>query len=111
MGGSRGDHRCIAAAALHGAKWIDDDITIELIYSNSHPPRGVLTRRDVPLDGEVAAVGGLAVTTPERTAFDIGRREPRRSAVARLDALARATALKLDGVISVADRHAGARGL
>ena len=100
-----------AAAALHGAKWIDDDITIELIYPNTHPPRGVLTRRDVLLDDEVTAIAGLLVTTPERTAFDIGRREPRRLAVARLDALTRATGLKIGDVISVAERHPGARGL
>jgi len=60
---------------------------------------------------EVTAVAGLAVTTPERTAFDIGRRKPHRVAVARLDALARATNLKPDGVMSVAERHPGARGL
>lgn len=101
----------LAAAAVHGARWIDDDITIELVYPNNRPPPGVLTRRDVLLDGEATAVAGLAVTTPERTAFDIGRREPYRVAVARLDALARATGLKPDDVISVADRHAGARGL
>jgi very-short-patch-repair endonuclease len=101
----------LAAAALHGAKWIDDDVTIELIHPNTRPPRGVLTRRDALLDGEVTAVAGMAVTTPERTAFDIGRREPHRVAVARLDALTRATSLKRDGVMSVADRHPGVRGL
>jgi hypothetical protein len=101
----------LAAAALHGAKWIDDDVTIELIYSNNRPPSGMLTRPDVVLDGEVTSVDGLAVATPERTAFDIGRREPHRVAVSRLDAPARATGLKLDGVMSVAERHAGARGL
>jgi very-short-patch-repair endonuclease len=101
----------LAAAALHGAKWIDDDITIELVHPNTRPPRGVLTRRDVLLDGEVTAVAGLAVTTPERTAFDIGRREPHRAAVAHLDALARATNLQPDCVMLVANRHPGARGL
>jgi hypothetical protein len=101
----------LAAAALHGARWIDDDIAIELIYPNTRPPVGVLTRRDVLLDGEVTTVGELAVTTPARTAFDIGRRGPHRVAVARLDALARATRLKCEGVMSVADRHPGARGL
>jgi hypothetical protein len=101
----------VAAAALHGAKWIDGDITIELIHANTRPPRGVRTRRDVLLDGETTAVGGLPVTTPERTAFDIGRREPRRLAVARLNALARATGLQLDGVRTVAGRHRGAPGL
>ncbi|MBV9319725.1 MAG: hypothetical protein JO106_07400 [Mycobacterium sp.] len=29
-----------AAAAVHGTKWIDDDISIELIYPNARPPRG-----------------------------------------------------------------------
>lgn len=101
----------LAAAALHGASWIDDDATIELIHRSTRSPRGVLVRRDVLLDGEVVAVRGMAVTTPDRTAFDIGRRSPHREAVARLDALARATRLDLDVVRSVADRHPGARGL
>ncbi len=101
----------LAAAAVYGAKWIDDDITIELIHPNTRPPCGVKTRRDVLLDGEVTAVGELAITTPERTAFDIGRRDSLRVAVARLDALARATHLKLDGVADVARRHPGVRGL
>jgi hypothetical protein len=42
-----------AAAALHGAKWIDDNVPVELIHANPHPPRGVLTRRDILLEGEV----------------------------------------------------------
>lgn len=100
-----------AAAAVHGAEWIDDDITVELIFSNTRPPHGLRTRRDVLLDGEVTTAAGLAVTTPERTAFDIGRRETRRVAVARLDALARATGVTPDCVVWVADRHPGARGL
>lgn len=100
-----------AAAALHGAKWIDDDISIELVHPNAHPPRGVLTRRDVLLDGEVMTVAGRAVTTPERTAFDIGRHEPKRLAVTRLDALARASGFKVDNVASIAMRHRGVRGL
>lgn len=100
-----------AAAALHGAKWIDDNVTIELVHLNARAPRGVLTRRDVVLDGEVMAVAGFAVTTPERTAFDIGRRATLRTAVARLDALARATGCKVDDVLAIAQRHRGARGL
>jgi hypothetical protein len=100
-----------AAAALHGAKWIDDDVPVELIYVNPRPPRGVLTRRDALLAGEVQTIAGRVVTTPERTAFDIGRRDPRHTAVARLDALARATGFKLDDVAGIAARHPGARGL
>jgi hypothetical protein len=100
-----------AAASLHGVKWIDNDVRVELIYSNNRPPRGVLTRRDVLLDGEVTTVAGLAVTTPERTAFDIGRRVPCRAAVAQLDSLARTTGFKPENVACIATRHPGARGL
>jgi hypothetical protein len=100
-----------AAAALHGAKWIDDNVPVELIHVNPHPPQGVLTRRDILLPDEVQTLAGRAVTTPERTAFDIGRRAPPRTAVAQLDALARATGFKIDEVLDVAGCHRGARGL
>jgi hypothetical protein len=103
-----------AAAALHGARWIDDNVPVELIHGNPRPPQGVLTRRDILLADEVQTLAGRAVTTPERTAFDIGRRAPRRSAVAQLDALARATGatgFKVDDVLAIAGRHRGARGL
>ena len=78
---------------------------------NPRAPRGVLTRRDVLIDGESQIVAGRAVTTPERTAFDIGRRASIRSAVARLDALARATSFKVDDVLRIAKCHPGAPGL
>jgi hypothetical protein len=100
-----------AAAALHGARWIPDDVPIELVHPNARAPRGVLTRRDVLLDGEVQVLDGLDVTTPERTAFDIGRRGAVRSAVARLDALARATDFKIEDVLAIVQRHPGSPGL
>jgi very-short-patch-repair endonuclease len=99
-----------AAAALHGVTWIDD-VPVDLVGCNARGPRGVLTRRDVLLDGEATTVAGRAVTTPERTAFDIGRRGALRSAVAQLDALARVTGLRVDDVTAVAACHRGARGL
>ena len=94
-----------AAAALHGAKWIPDDVPIELRHINARPPHGVLTRRDALIDGETQTIDGRAVTTPERTAFDIGRRGAVHSAVVRLDALARATGFKADDVLGVAKCH------
>jgi hypothetical protein len=100
-----------AAAALHGTKWIDDNVPVELIHENPRAPEGVLTHRDVLLEGEAQTLAGRSVTTPERTAFDIGRRASPRSAVAGLDALARATGFKVDGVLSIAACHRGARGL
>lgn len=56
-------------------------------------------------------VGGRSVTTPERTAFDIGRGGALHSAVARLDALAAATGFKVDDVLHIARRHPRSPGL
>ncbi len=99
------------AAALHGAKWIPEDVPVELICANSRPPRGVLTRRFRLLADETQELDGRVVTTPERTAFDIGRRGTLHSAVAQLDALAAATGFKVDDVLRVAQRHPHSPGL
>ena len=101
----------VAAAALHGSKWIPDGVPVELIHANTRPPRGVLTRRDALADGETQTIDGRVVTTPERTAFDVGRRGAVHSAVARLDALARATGFKVDDVLRVAKCHPRSPGL
>ena len=62
-------------------------------------------------DGETQTIAGYPVTTPERTAFDIGRRGAVHSAVTRLDALARATGFKVEEVLRVAENHPRAPGL
>jgi hypothetical protein len=100
-----------AASALHGAEWVPEDVPVELNHANTRPPHGVLTRRDALLDGETQTIDGRAVTTPERTAFDIGRRGAIRSAVVRLDALGRATGFKVDDVLRVAKCHPHSPGL
>ena len=101
----------LAAAALHGAEWIDDDEPIELIWRNQHSPAGILTSNHRLADDEVIHVAGLRVTTPARTAFDLARRLPIGQAVARLDALKRATPFSAEDVQMLAKRHPGARGL
>jgi hypothetical protein len=101
----------LAASALHGANWIADDATVELIWRNARAPHGVKTRADLILDGESQHLAGVVATTPERTAFDLGRRGPLRQAVARLDALANATHFKIDDVVRLASRHRHTRGL
>ncbi|OBF44061.1 hypothetical protein A5787_14105 [Mycobacterium sp. 852002-50816_SCH5313054-b] len=99
------------AAAWHGSKWVDEDLPVELVWSNVRPPRGLRTY-DIKLhDGEVCVIAGIPVTTPERTAFDIGRRKAMGMAIAYLDALIRATGVEVDDVLQVADQHRGARGL
>lgn len=101
----------LAAAAIHGAKWVDDDTPVELIWRNGRSPTGVVTRDDLLLPDEYRRYDGLPVTTPERTAFDLGRRAKIGTAVARLDALAAATGFKVNDVEPIAAVHRHTRGL
>ncbi len=101
----------VAASALHGARWVDADIPIELIWSNTRPPRGIIAREQLLADDEVTRVAGLPVTTPARTAYDLGRYLPRAQAVSRLDALMRATPFSEKDVLLLAKRYPAARGV
>ena len=101
----------LAAAALHGSSWIDEDEPVELIWRNQHSPPGVVTRNQCVEGDEVTRVAGLRVTRPVRTAFDLGRLLPTEEAVARLDALMRATSFSSEEVLLLANRYPGARGL
>ncbi len=101
----------LTAAAWHGSKWVDHDLPIELVWSNVRPPQGLRTYAFRLRAEEVMVLAGVPVTTPQRTAFDIARRKPLGLAIARLDALLRATGTKADEVLKIADHHRGARGL
>ncbi|OBK39928.1 hypothetical protein A5658_22565 [Mycobacterium sp. 1245111.1] len=101
----------LAASALHGSNWIDDDVPVELIWRNPNPPEGIITRNYSTGDDEITRVAGLSVTTPARTAYDLGRLLPRGESVARLDALMRATPFSIEDVRLLVKRHPGARGL
>ena len=101
----------LTAAAWHGSKWVDEHLPIELIWSNARPPRGLRTYDMALRPDESGIVAGIPVTTPARTAFDIGRRKPTGPTVAHLDALIRATGINVGDVVEIAERHRGARGL
>lgn len=91
---------------------MNPSLDAELIYDNRHSPAGITVHTEVLLPGEVLAVDDVAVTSPARTAFDIGRRTTSRlQAVQRLDALTNATDVKINDVESVIAGHRGARGL
>ena len=108
--GRRGVIAGRAAAALHGARWVDRQTPIEMIFRCGRPPPGIIVRNE-RLDGdEVTQVDGLLVTTVQRTAFDLARHRPRNEAVADLDALAQATGVKAVDVLALAERYPGARG-
>ncbi|MGB5797581.1 MAG: DUF559 domain-containing protein [Mycolicibacter algericus] len=101
-----------SAAALLGAKWVSPALDAELVYGNHKTPPRLVVHRDTLGPGEVTTVDGMAVTTPARTAFDIGRRtRSRLHAVQRLDALANATEVGVADVEAVIAEHPGARHL
>jgi hypothetical protein len=100
-----------AAAAIHGTRWIADDSPVELIWSNARPPDGITTRRDRLAPGESRWAAGLTVTTPERTAFDIGRLVGGDDAITQLDALGNATRFGRDAVHALVNQHRGSPGI
>jgi hypothetical protein len=98
-----------AAAALHGAQWIDDRAHIEMIRRCPRPPRGIIVRNETIAADEITSIEGMLVTTPARTAFDLARHLPRGRAVICLDALARATGVGIGTVLTLAGRYPSAR--
>jgi hypothetical protein len=101
----------LAAAALHGALWIDAATPIEMIWRCGRPPNGIAVRKERIDAEDIMLIDGIPVTTPERTAFDIARHLPRDLAVRHLDALARATGVKATDVQLLGERYPRARGL
>ncbi|MCV7343696.1 hypothetical protein [Mycolicibacterium rhodesiae] len=101
----------LAASAVHGAKWIDASVPIELSYPNNKAPSGIVTRAETLFGDEVHSVPGLPVTTLARTTFDLARRGTLGEAVARVDALANATRLSVDEVLELLPRHPNVRGV
>ena len=100
----------LSAAALHRTKWIDASLPAELIRIGD-AAQGIVIHRDTLVDDEVCVIDGMAVTTPARTAFDLGRRSRLEVAIIRLDALAYATRLQRQHVDPLVERHRGARGI
>ena len=100
-----------AAAALHGSKWVDDTTTVELIHENRHRLPGLSTRGDRIGEDEIVVVDGIPVTSPTRTALDLGCWYPTTSGVAAIDSLARATDIKVADVELLAQRYPGRRGI
>jgi hypothetical protein len=100
-----------SAAALHGARWIGPARPASIIDTNRRRTRGVRAWLDSIEEDEICVIDGMQVTTPARTALDIASRYPLDMAVAAIDALARATHLKMADVDLLADRYRGRRGI
>jgi very-short-patch-repair endonuclease len=97
----------LTASALHGAKWVDEAAPIELVWPNARPAKGLRTSDMRLCAGEFGELGGMRVTSPARTGFDIARRRSLDAAVASLDALGNATGLTASDVLAVARLHRG----
>lgn len=101
----------VAASALLGAPYVDDDVPIELVWRNGRPPDGLIVRKDKLTANEVTRAVGLPVTSVERTAFDLARLLPRDQAIMRLDALMWSRRFDIDNVMPLRDSHPRATGL
>ena len=110
--GRRGVLAGHSAAAFLGVRWLDGKQPPELVYDNRKSPPGLVVRTERLWVGETLDIGGVPVTGPARTGFDMGRHTPSRvHAVQRLDALANATRVTSADIEAVAAAHPGVRGL
>ncbi len=102
----------LSAACLHGSAWIDADAPAELYRTGSRRPvPGIRVHAGALAPDEFEIKARMLVTTPARTAFDLGRRRPIEVALGRLDALCRATELEAAEVRALAERYQGFRGV
>ena len=109
--GRRATAAGLSAAALHGALWIDAHLPAEINQRHRHKTEGILLHSDKLAEDDMCIANAVPATTPARTAFDLGRRRGRTTAVIRLDALMQATELKPIDVEALVDCHRGARGI
>ena len=100
-----------AASALHGAEWVDDNEPIEILVQDRRRQPGLVPRIDRLAADEVTNADDLPVTTPERTAFDLGRYQKRSLAIGRMDALMRAAPFLADEVLGLMYRYGPVRGV
>jgi very-short-patch-repair endonuclease len=101
----------LSASALHGARWVDVTAPLEILHSNRNPLPGLRVRGNRIEDDEVALIDGVPVTTPARTALDLGCWYPTGDAVAAIDDLLRASDLKVAEVEALMQRYPSRRGI
>lgn len=101
----------MTASAVHGAKWVDACAPLEILHTNRNPLPGLKVRGDRIEDDEVVHVRGMPVTTPARTALDMGCWYPTDDAVEALDALFAAVDIKDADVELLCQRYPTRRGI
>ncbi len=103
-----------SAAELLGASSGPPDASAEVLLTaplcQSYRCTGLRVHRDRSAPDEIIRVAGVAVTTPERTAFDLARWAPTLTErVAAVDALAHHRRVDVADVRVLRHRHLGAR--
>jgi hypothetical protein len=95
----------LTAAYLWGVNLLPRDAPVGVVVPRTkrlRPDPRVAVHYTVLGKGDLTRFGGLPVTTPERTAFDLGRRGPRASALVAVDALLHRRVVKLDRLQALA---------
>jgi hypothetical protein len=101
----------ISAAAVYGTRWLDANRPAEIARADRHSQSGIVAHSWELAPDEVCLVASMRVTTPARTAFDIGRTTPQADAIPILDSLMNATGLRSAEVVALADSRKGTRGI
>lgn len=109
--GRRGVVAGLAASNLHGASWVDHDVPIELVGVKCRQQEGLIARNERIGADEITRISGLPVTHRVRTAFDLGRYQPRTRAMGCLDALMRNQVFARDEVAGLSQRYPKVRGV
>lgn len=100
-----------SAAVLHGSRWVPDEAPAERLGNHNRRSSGLIVHSGRVPEDEIGQIGEIRCTTVERTAYDVGRRLPFVSGLMRVDALLNATGKTAAGVVEVAERYPGARGI
>lgn len=101
----------MSAAAVLGTRWLPADGPAEIVRADRHHCPGMVAHSWHLPDEDVGVVGGMRVTTPARTAFDIGRTRPEAVAIPTIDALLHATRCSPSEVSALAAARTGVRGV
>jgi hypothetical protein len=101
-----------SAAVLLGADCADPEAPAEVTVpgGGQRPHDGLQVHRGVLSEDEIRRCRGVLVTSPRRTAYDLGRRPDLVEAVVGIDALANAGRFPPADVLELAQHHPGARG-
>ena len=103
-----------AAAIMHGTRWYDHDFVIEVFRHRTgcnKPTPDTRVHRTKLKDSDIMMIDDVCVTTPIRTAFDIGRIAPPWRGLGNMDALQRATGFDIDELARFVAGKARQRGI